>query len=244
MGDQQIVPSSVIEETRQPHTLVPTRGGSDPHRGNLTAYGLGWVLFDYAGRGVVTHSGGLPGMISRVLMVPQAELGVVVLTNAESPAASLVAMMAVDRILGVDAPDRLGEVLNGIAEKERAKTVPEPPGDTPASLPLPRFAGDYHNPLLGLAEVAAQGDTLTLDVVGHGNLRCTLKHADADTFDCVWDDPIFEQSRVSFDVEGKQVKALRFKVRPEFVDPLEYRFEPGKPKRPGSKRRRSGPAGS
>lgn len=45
-------------------------------------YGLGWGLMDYFGTMVASHGGGYDGMYSRVVLVPDLKLGVVVLTNS------------------------------------------------------------------------------------------------------------------------------------------------------------------
>src|SRR5260370_40065972 len=46
-------------------------------------YGLGWGLRDYHGRKLVGHTGGVAGFVSRVMLVPEENLGVGILTNAE-----------------------------------------------------------------------------------------------------------------------------------------------------------------
>src|SRR5499426_4518144 len=56
-------------------------------RSNFTGYGLGWGLSDYRGHKVVSHSGGLAGMVSRVRLIPDMKLGIVVLTNQEASGA-------------------------------------------------------------------------------------------------------------------------------------------------------------
>ncbi len=53
----------------------------------FAAYGLGWGLRDYQGRKLVGHTGGVAGFVSRVMLVPEEKLGVVILTNAEADAA-------------------------------------------------------------------------------------------------------------------------------------------------------------
>jgi hypothetical protein len=53
----------------------------------FSGYGEGWFLSDYHGQKLVWHTGGWPGMVSRVTLVPGLQLGVVVLTNQESGAA-------------------------------------------------------------------------------------------------------------------------------------------------------------
>src|SRR5262249_40927088 len=54
---------------------------------NFSAYGLGWGLRDYHGRKLVSHSGGVAGTVTRVMLVPDEKLGIVILTNAEEEGA-------------------------------------------------------------------------------------------------------------------------------------------------------------
>src|SRR5713226_2522736 len=67
-------------------TLLPAgerNGPLAPLSSRFAAYGLGWGLRDYHGRKMVGHTGGVAGFVSRVMLVPQENLGIIVLTNAE-----------------------------------------------------------------------------------------------------------------------------------------------------------------
>jgi hypothetical protein len=65
---------------------------------------------------------------------------------------------------------------------------------------------------------------LRLRLIDHGGLECPLRRRDGDTWHCRWTNPIFGSSVVHVDVTGGRAKTLRFFVRPEFIDPIEYRF--------------------
>jgi len=56
-------------------------------RPSFNGYGLGFHLRDYRGHKLVTHTGGLPGYVSKVAMIPDIQLGIAILTNQESGAA-------------------------------------------------------------------------------------------------------------------------------------------------------------
>src|SRR5699024_3950207 len=65
-----------------PQTLIKTgRGDYNTH---FQAYGLGWFLKDIHGKYEVTHTGGLNGIVSQVTMIPDMDLGIIVLTNQQS----------------------------------------------------------------------------------------------------------------------------------------------------------------
>jgi hypothetical protein len=67
-----------------PQTIVPQAGKwAALGRTHFGAYGLGWFLEDFNGYERVAHSGGLGGMVTYQSLVPELDLGVIVLTNAE-----------------------------------------------------------------------------------------------------------------------------------------------------------------
>ena len=71
-----------------PHTVVggvsESGGEFNPSR-PLQPLRLGLVPERLPRAQVVTHGGGLDGMISQVALLPEENLGVVVLTNSETP---------------------------------------------------------------------------------------------------------------------------------------------------------------
>ena len=78
------------QEMWSPQTIVPIRDPPPALAGlktNFEDYALGWGLRDYHGRKLVGHTGGVGGFVSRVMLVPDESLGVVVLTNAEEAGA-------------------------------------------------------------------------------------------------------------------------------------------------------------
>lgn len=86
-GDRRLFSARQSHEMWTAQTPIPS-GNPPPQlsalRSNFSAYGLGWGLNDYRGHKVVSHSGGLLGMVSRVRMIPDMKLGIVVLTNQEA----------------------------------------------------------------------------------------------------------------------------------------------------------------
>jgi CubicO group peptidase (beta-lactamase class C family) len=99
-GGKEIVPREVIRETRHPHVWLRVRDEDflSPSR-HLLGYGLGWYLADYRGELLVTHGGGMPGMTSRVLMFPESDVGVVVLTSSETGVSNALALSIADLFL-------------------------------------------------------------------------------------------------------------------------------------------------
>ncbi len=77
-----------------------------PLKTNFHGYALGFDIRDYRGHKIVMHTGGLPGYVSRVAMIPDLNVGVAVLTNQESGEAfDSIAYRVLDHYLGAPAFD-------------------------------------------------------------------------------------------------------------------------------------------
>ena len=75
-------------------------------RPNFRGYALGLNAVDYRGQKVLMHTGGLPGYVSRVMMIPSIDLGIAVLTNQESGEAfDAIAYRIADHYLGAPETD-------------------------------------------------------------------------------------------------------------------------------------------
>lgn len=75
------------------------------YNSHFAGYGLGWGLTDVKGNMSVSHTGGLPGMLSKTILIPDLNLGVVVLTNTSNGGAgvfSSVTQTIIDSYLGLD----------------------------------------------------------------------------------------------------------------------------------------------
>lgn len=74
------------------------------YNSHFNGYGLGWFLTDVKGNLKVSHTGGLPGMVSEVTMYPDLNLGIVILTNSDEGGGffSAVSNTIADSYLGLD----------------------------------------------------------------------------------------------------------------------------------------------
>src|SRR5262247_2192891 len=117
-------------------------------RANFSAYGLGWGLSDYRGHKVVSHSGGLAGMVSRVRMIPDLKLGIVALTNQEAGGAmEAISYHIIDHYLNAPAIDWVSAFHTAAEQRvAQAKEVEKNQSsardaDSKLSLPLAKYAG-------------------------------------------------------------------------------------------------------
>jgi CubicO group peptidase (beta-lactamase class C family) len=190
-----------------PQTILPI--GSQPPalaalRPNFAAYGLGWVLRDYRGHKIVTHDGGLAGMTSRTLLVPDLKLGIVMLTNAEQPVYGPVGFELLDHFLGAPRTDwitRIHDVVTqALADAERMQRTQAAQRDTASrpSLPLARYAGAYTDAMYGDATLTLEGDHLVLRFSRSPAFVGDLRHWQYDTFVAHWRTAHIEDAYVTF----------------------------------------------
>jgi hypothetical protein len=157
-------------------------------RPNFLGYGLGWTLRDYRGLKVVTHDGGLAGMLSRTVLIPEKKLGIVVLTNGETPAYQALAWWLADYYLGAPRTDwsaayaALGE--QGQAADKAFVDSADAARDRDAgpSLPLARYAGRYQDSWYGDATIAVENGHLVMRWSHSAALTADLEHWQFDTF--------------------------------------------------------------
>ncbi len=181
-------------QMHQPAVLLPiSKAASEfnPTR-HFNAYGLGWSLWDYHGRKVVSHGGGLDGMISQTAMMPEENLGLVVLTNSETGVNTIMQNKIFDTILGVPKRDWSAEIAERtkrgkIAEAEEAKKIEASRvANTKTSLAMKEYAGNYVDQLYGDATVAEENGKLVLRFVQSPNFVADLDHWHYDTFQIKW----------------------------------------------------------
>jgi CubicO group peptidase (beta-lactamase class C family) len=179
-------------------TPIPFGGGAPELkelRPNFAGYGLGLVLVDYRGHKLLTHTGGLPGYVSRVAMIPDARLGIAILTNQEStPAFEAIADHIMDAYLGAQTSDWIAayqaiekRAASAVAASAQSATTSRAAGSKP-SLPLEQYAGRYRDAWYGDMIIAASGAGLTITFEHTPLLTGTLEHWQHDTFVARWTD--------------------------------------------------------
>ncbi len=201
---------------------VPELAAAKP---NFAGYGEGWFLSDYRGHRLVWHTGGWPGMVSRLTLVPELKLGVVVLTNQESGAAfNAVTYRVLDAYLGNDKTDWVAAYAAAVkkaeAKADDSWTKHEAARDknSKPSLPAAKYAGTYRDPWYGDIAVTQEGGKLRMRFGKTPQLVGTMTPWQHDTFIVRWDDRSLNADAFvtfSLDADG----AIR-EVRMQPISPL------------------------
>ncbi|NNE68130.1 MAG: serine hydrolase [Pyrinomonadaceae bacterium] len=193
-GDKQMISEKNMWEMHQPAVLLQVSPGAARFYGSkhFDTYGLGWAVWDYRGRKVVSHGGGLDGMISRTSMMPEENLGLVVLTNSENSVPTALQFKIYDVFMDADKRDWSAQ-FKGFADarKKRAdeawkKIVDARKADTKTTIPVESFAGTYSGELYGDATVSNENGKLVLRLVPAPNFVADLEHWHYNTFRIKW----------------------------------------------------------
>jgi CubicO group peptidase (beta-lactamase class C family) len=186
---------------RELTTIVTPRPLTNPppelaaQRQNFRGYALGLDVADYRGRRLLMHTGGLPGYVSRVMMIPELDLGVAVLTNQEAGRAfDAIAFHVADHYLGAPATDWLDAYQKVAAREAKAVAAAEHATATGRnatsrpSLPLAKYAGTYSDRWYGDITIEEQGGKLQIRFTRTPGLVGDLEHWQYDTFVARWRD--------------------------------------------------------
>src|SRR4029078_13459731 len=148
---------------------------------------------------VVSHTGGLLGCVSRVTLVPDLNLGVVVLTNQQSGGAfQSVPYRILDHFMNAPATDwiaafkkseEIGRARAAEVEKSQASMRA---ADSKPSLPLAKYTGRYTDAWYGDISISMENGKLVLRFGHTPALVGDIEHWQHDTFVVKWRDRSLE----------------------------------------------------
>jgi CubicO group peptidase (beta-lactamase class C family) len=212
---------------------------------NFYAYGLGFQLRDYKGMKLAMHGGALQGFYSRVLLVPEAKLGIAILTNAESGGAlSALQYRLLDQYLGAAPSDWIklvSDVENEMHAKELARQKSASTtraAKSKPSLALSAYDGDYQDAWYGKATIKEAGGKHVLVFAKTPDLIGELEHFQHDTFIVRWKERNFNaDAYVTFSLNPdgsiERMKMAPVSTETDFsYDFADLTFTPVKPAKP------------
>ena len=204
---------STKHEIWTPHTIIPVSEAAMrniPTR-HFSAAALGWFTFDYQGRKILDHGGGMDGMISKICLIPEENAGFVILTNSISSLSSALQYKILDLYLGGKDRDWCGErlkMINDYKLKEKSaeqNKEAERVKNTKPSLPLQDYTGLYGGPMYGNVKVELENGNLVARFLPTASFVGDLRHWHYDTFEIELRDPNLPKGMVNFilDASGK-----------------------------------------
>jgi CubicO group peptidase (beta-lactamase class C family) len=163
----RVVSAENLEATWAPGVAMPNLYQGPPEMAaTMTRYGLGWMDGEYRGLRIVSHAGGSGGFTAKIAFVPDAGLGLVVLSNSFSLRPIPLAFeYAVEfRLLELlfDQPAAFDGALTAQGEVLAAALPAAALGAVEPQAVAP-YLGRYENEELGEVSLALRGDRFVLD---------------------------------------------------------------------------------
>jgi len=206
-------------------TLLPRKNSR--YNTHFSGYGLGWFLSDYKGNLRVSHTGGLAGMLSRTVMIPDLGLGVVVLTNTESGGSGVfqaVTRTVVDHYLGMDDYHWVDKFYDYYQKKSGEadsvvtavwKTVDSAPK---SYIPLENLVGTFEDNWFGKVDISLKNNQLWFKARRSPKLSGPMAYYKANSFAIKWSYPDMSAdafAMFSLDEEGKAISIKMKGISPE-----------------------------
>ena len=183
------------QEMWQLHTII--KAESTPrYNTHFCGYGLGWDLEDKRGNLSVSHTGGGPGMLCIISMIPDLNLGIVVLTNTSNgggPLLYAVTNTIIDSYLGLDDYGWVDKYFKNLNEErnsedeatKKAWATVEKAKKT--QIIYEDYIGIYEDKWFGKIEVFLKGNQLWFKSYRSPKLNGPMFFYQATTFAIKWE---------------------------------------------------------
>ncbi len=211
LNDGIVVNDTLIQKNslhflRQTHFPQPVSNFWKNHGRNFSGVGLGWKTSDYHGNVVVEHSGGMPGYVSKVAMLPRQNSGFVILNNDEHSMVNLSIYFQILDFFCQDSIKDWPQELNRFLEKankrsanQKEKRLANQVEDTEPSFDLKNYSGKYRDKWYGDALVEYDDDLLSLTLMPAKEIFTgKLEHWHYNTFKVQFKDTFLTYGLVTF----------------------------------------------
>lgn len=223
-NDAQIISEVQIKEMTKPQTLMPITT-KPPYNSLFRAYGLGFQLQDVAGKLEVSHTGGLEGIVTQIVMYPQLNLGIIVLTNQQEGAAFMAVSNTIkDHYLGLPEKDWVKEYDELISKRgEEADKITDEVWQTveqnkkSKSPETKNFIGTYKDNWFGEVTISETKGKLRFVSKRSPQLSGDMFFYKNDTYAVKWDNAYLHADAFVF-VQMKDGKVAGLKM--EAISPL------------------------
>ncbi len=225
---KRVIPAQAIRLTREPNSIMG--GGSQFfNRGNFTLYGLGWVLEDYQGKKIVSHTGGVNGFVTSVTLIPEEKLGIVVLTNTDANVLyEALKWEVLDAFLKLPYRGYSKVFLKGFNEQQQAEQLwLQKKKDTISmamdTISAVAYAGEYKSEVYGKMNISQENGKLIARFEHHKGRFAELQPLSPGRVLASFNDPLYGIKEWEFKlVKGKPV-SVTVRVA-DFVEFTTYEF--------------------
>lgn len=220
---QRILSPEVMAQMHSPQVVT----GRGDRESPIRAYGLGWSLDDYRGLQISQHGGATDGFNTSLVLVPELDLGIVVVTNTFTTYRVAVVNEIIDRIAGFEPRDWNSELYAQYQERyqevtaEREAIHAARERNTQPTLSPEQMVGTYYDPQYKNVRVFQnENGGLSMEFWDDGVSILDLEHWHHDTWRASWRNRAQREKFVYFtrDDEGNAARLeVRFTLRPALL---------------------------
>jgi len=195
---------------------------------NISTYALGWGIDEYMDHQYIGHTGGLGGMLTSMLMIPEKNIGLLVFTNQQnSYARGAIISQILQGLLKHKSKYTFDEVVERSKNNsdEALQTMDtlwnERNKEAAHSLPLKSYVQRYTDSWYGEVEITVKKEQLYFTSKRSPSLKGKLKHFQYNTFIVEWDNrSLLADAYLTFQLDEKgkieKIKIKAFDPRTDF----------------------------
>ena len=188
--------AQIQKEIWSPQTII-TSGDPGYYNTHFKSYGFGFFIEDVKGLKQLSHTGGLEGMVTQITIIPELQLGIIVLTNQEEgDAFTSITNTIKDGYLGLPRKDWVTELLaDRNSDRAHDKTITDPiwseikkSQTNPPKIVFDIYSGTYRDPWLGEVFVSLKNGKYWFDSKRSPKLTGELLPYKENSFVVKWND--------------------------------------------------------
>jgi CubicO group peptidase (beta-lactamase class C family) len=181
---------------------------------HTVSYGFGWYRQSYRGHVMLHHGGTGPGTTSWMVLLPERNIGIVVLSNRDlTPFPWALSYEIADLLLGLEARDWMARITtwNANRQKQSGPSTPRRQNGTAPSHLLEAYTGAYVHEGYGRFEIGIHNGLLQLITP----VRVPLEHYHYDVYRMSTDLPLLQGRLLQFhsDVSGS-ITSISVRLEP------------------------------
>lgn len=211
---ERLLSEAVMAEMHSPQVAL----GRGDRIDGVRAYGFAWTLDEYKGLQRSQHGGATDGFNTSLVLVPELDLGIVVITNTFSTYMHALVNTIVDRMAELPEQDWNGEYFDAYnAQYERVLAARQEIEaqrelNTTPSMPSEQLIGNYTDNQYGEVKVFENKEGgLSLHFWDDGVSILDLEHWHHDTYRAAWRNQAQREKFVNF-TRGRDGKPISLEV--------------------------------
>jgi len=205
--DTTIISKEALSEIFKPQILYPIQGS--PFGNEFTSYGFGWWVTPKNDYKLIEHNGGIDGMAAKLFMIPEKNIGVIILTNiSKEPASYLLKAKLLEQILEDKSLDFYDNVKKYRDQKVSSKNYHSYQitkiNNTQPSYNLSSYSGAYFDEMYGDINIEMNSSReLEISFTHSSIFKGVLEHWHYDTYKINWYDVRMPKGFLTFSSDEK-----------------------------------------